>query len=82
MIAAIISWAALSLQWAVVNKMLSLTTSLSVKSDNPQLLHMLLVLERELVHFFFQALSTKDGLTKGGGVKKALYLTSGVHVCN
>ena len=51
MIAEIISWAALSLQRAVVNKMLSLTTSLSAKSDNSQLLH-ILVLERELVQFF------------------------------
>jgi len=30
-------------------KLLSLTTSLSVESDNAQLLHMLLVLERELI---------------------------------
>ena len=37
--------APLSLQQPVVNKLLSLTTSLSVKSDNAQLLHMLLVLE-------------------------------------
>ena len=36
------------LQQAVVNKLLSLTTSLSVESDNAQLLHMLLVLEHEL----------------------------------
>ena len=39
---------ALSLQQLVVNKSLSLTTSLLVKSDNAQLLHALLVLEREL----------------------------------
>jgi len=35
------------LQQVVVNKMLSLTTSLLVESDNAQLLHTLLVLERE-----------------------------------
>ena len=38
----------LSLQQVVVNKLLSLTTSLSAESDNAQLLQMLLVLEREL----------------------------------
>ena len=39
----------LSLQQAIVNKLLSLTTSLLVESDNAQLLHTLLVLECELV---------------------------------
>ena len=38
----------LCLQQVVVNKLLSLTTSLSAESDNAQLLQMLLVLEREL----------------------------------
>jgi len=40
--------APLSLQQAVVNKLLSLTTSLLAKSDNAQLLQTLLVLECEL----------------------------------
>ena len=40
--------APLSLKQAVVNKLLILTTSLSVESDNAQLLHTLLVLECEL----------------------------------
>ena len=38
----------LSLQQAVVHIFVSLITSLSVESDNAQLLHMLLALEREL----------------------------------
>ena len=37
-----------SLQQAVVNKLLRLITSLSVESDNGQLLHALLMLERVL----------------------------------
>ena len=37
-----------SIHQVVVNKLLSLTTSLSVESDNAQQLHTLLVLEREL----------------------------------
>ena len=37
-----------SIHQAVVNKLLSLTTSLPVESDNAQLLHTLLVLECEL----------------------------------
>ena len=46
--------APLSLQQAVVNKLVSLTTSLLVESDNAQLLQTLLVLECELtsgVHY-------------------------------
>ena len=38
----------LSLQQAIVNKLLSLTTSLFAESENAQLLQTLLVLEREL----------------------------------